>query len=62
MRRLPILFLLLTASLLPMAARAAESADTLAPLQGNWVQQLASVNFRINDPRIRYPRFANFCR
>lgn len=37
-------------------------ADTLPPLSGNWIQQLMQVNYRINDPRIRYPKFANFCR
>jgi hypothetical protein len=36
--------------------------DTLPPLRGNWVQQLMATNFRINDPRIHYPRFANFLR
>lgn len=37
------------------------AVDTTA-LPGNWVQQLLKANFNINDPRIRYPRFMNFCR
>lgn len=44
------------------AAPQPQSADSLAPLSGNWVQQLWQTGFHINDPRIRYPRFANFCR
>lgn len=36
--------------------------DTTQNLNGNWVQQLYQCNFRINDPRIRYPKFPNFCR
>ncbi|MDE6817663.1 MAG: DUF4421 domain-containing protein [Muribaculaceae bacterium] len=36
--------------------------DSLRPLSGNWVQQLWQTGFHINDPRIRYPRFPNFCR
>ncbi len=47
---------------LASAVRANEPADSLPPLHGNWVQQLIQTNFHINDPRIRYPRFANFCR
>jgi len=39
-----------------------ESVDSLPPLSGNWLQQLRQCNFRINDPRIRYPKFVNFCR
>lgn len=35
--------------------------DSLAPLHGNWLQQLMQTNFRINDPRIQYPRFPKFC-
>lgn len=35
--------------------------DSLAPLTGNWVQQLMQTNFHINDPRIQYPRFPRFC-
>lgn len=35
--------------------------DSLAPLQGNWIQQLFQTNFHINDPRIKYPRFPRFC-
>jgi hypothetical protein len=38
------------------------AADSVPELKGNWVQQLASVNFNVNHPGIRYPRFANFCR
>lgn len=40
----------------------AVAADSLPPLEGNWFQQLWKCNFRINDPRIRYPKFPNFCR
>ncbi|MCM1309488.1 MAG: DUF4421 domain-containing protein [Bacteroides sp.] len=36
------------------------SSDTL-PLPGNWAQQLWRSGFNINDPRIHYPRFMNFC-
>lgn len=36
-------------------------ADT-APLHGNWFQQLWQTGFHINDPRIHYPKFPNFCR
>ena len=39
-----------------------EESDSLPPLTGNWVQQLMQANFNINDPRIQYPKFANFCR
>ncbi len=35
--------------------------DSLAPLHGNWFQQLMQTNFHINDPRIQYPRFPRFC-
>lgn len=60
-----ILLALLLAPLLAVRAQdsiAAAPADSLPPLHGNWVQQLIQTNFRINDPRIRYPKFANFCR
>lgn len=41
----------------------AEEIDSLQrPLHGNWVQQLWQTGFHINDPRISYPRFPNFCR
>ncbi|MCM1518346.1 MAG: DUF4421 domain-containing protein [Pseudoflavonifractor sp.] len=33
----------------------------LRPLKGNWVRQLIESGFRINDPRINYPKFARFC-
>ncbi len=36
-------------------------ADTM-PLKGNWFQQLWKTGFHINDPRIRYPKFPDFCR
>ncbi|MDE7110661.1 MAG: DUF4421 domain-containing protein [Muribaculaceae bacterium] len=36
-------------------------ADSLAPLHGNWFQQLVRTGFQINDPRISYPRFPRFC-
>lgn len=38
----------------------AETDTTSLP--GNWFQQLLKANFDINDPRIHYPRFMNFCR
>lgn len=57
------LVLLLTLALAVISARAETAAnDSLPPLSGNWVQQLWKANFNINDPRIHYPRFANFCR
>lgn len=38
------------------------AADTLPPLEGrNWLDRLIKSGFRINDPRIGYPRFARFC-
>ncbi len=39
----------------------AEVTDSLPPLHGNWIQQLYESKFRINDPRIDYPRFPRFC-
>ena len=36
--------------------------DSLSALEGNWVRQLYACNFRINDPRIKYPKFVDFCR
>lgn len=36
--------------------------DSTLELSGNWFNQLSQCNFRINDPRIKYPRFVNFCR
>lgn len=35
--------------------------DSIPALHGNWVQQLWQTGFHINDPRIKYPRFARFC-
>lgn len=36
--------------------------DTMPPLPGKtWVNRLINSGFRINDPRIRYPKFAQFC-
>lgn len=56
-------FLIICATLIAaLTSKAEEQADSLAPLTGNWIQQLYQVNFRINDPRIRYPKFADFCR
>ena len=37
---------------------ASESSDSITK---NWVRQLIDCNFRINDPSIRYPKFAKFC-
>lgn len=37
------------------------AGDSIPPLHGNWVQQLWQSGFHINDPRIKYPRFARFC-
>lgn len=62
-RRIGILLILL-AGLFSVRAQeiSPEVPDSLPPLTGNWVQQLMQTNFNINDPRIRYPKFANFCR
>lgn len=64
MKNLKFLLTLLIALATSLTAMAADEAapDSLAPLSGNWLQQLAQTGFRINDPRIHYPRFANFCR
>jgi len=63
--RLLLIITLLTAALTAAGADSttgpAAYADT-AQLHGNWVQQLIQTGFHINDPRIRYPKFANFCR
>ncbi len=53
------MLLLVAASL---SAHAQERTDSLPPLSGNWVSQLIAADFRINDPRIHYPKFVNFCR
>lgn len=63
--RLLLIITLLTAAV--TAAGADNTTGTAAPadtaqLHGNWVQQLIQTGFHINDPRIRYPKFANFCR
>lgn len=55
------LILIMLAAMAAGAQAPAEPDDT-ASLHGNWVQQLWQTGFHINDPRIRYPRFANFCR
>ncbi len=47
---------------LGFCSRAQEPADSIPPLEGNWIQQLYHADFHINDPRIRYPRFMDFCR
>lgn len=60
MRRTFILFTMSLCALCGFAQQ--EPSDSLPPLEGNWVQQLYKANFRINDPRIHYPKFANFCR
>lgn len=39
---------------------ATEPSDTAVDHR-NWVRQLYDTGFRINDPSIRYPRFARFC-
>lgn len=36
--------------------------DSVPKLEGNWVRQLYACNFRINDPRIKYPKFVDVCR
>lgn len=36
--------------------------DSTIKLEGNWIQQLYQCDFRINDPRIIYPKFPDFCR
>lgn len=35
--------------------------DSVPPLRGTWVKQLVESGFKINDPRINYPKFARFC-
>lgn len=59
-----ILLLIASSMFIPMRAQEAniETSDSLPPLTGNWIQQLMQANFNINDPRIHYPKFANFCR
>ncbi len=38
------------------------AAEELPPLRGkNWLDRLINSGFHINDPRIRYPKFAQFC-
>lgn len=36
--------------------------DSIPELNGSWIKQLYSCNFRINDPSIKYPKFMDFCR
>lgn len=73
-RRLAIILFLLVAAIgtaradaidldvdLDEHTEAKNQADTM-PLEGNWVQQLWKTGFHINDPRIRYPKFPDFCR
>lgn len=43
------------------SAECCEPCDT-AVIYGNWLQQLRQCQFHINDPRIQYPRFVDFCR
>lgn len=56
------LIFIIFASLTISAAAATAETDSLAPLPGNWVKQLIATNFHINDPRINYPKFPDFCR
>lgn len=56
------LLCLLAAAVCCLAVRAVEPVDSVAPLEGNWFQQLRSCGYSINDPRIRYPKFVDFCR
>ncbi len=51
--------LLLLFSALHLAA--AESPDSLPPLEGGWVKQLIATKFDYNDPRINFPKFPRFC-
>lgn len=60
MKKLLIAILFACLRVFPVGAE--EVPDSLAPLSGNWLDQLIQCNFRINDPRIRYPKFPNFCR
>lgn len=59
MKRLLLIIILTIYAGVRVAAQ--EPADTAA-LTGNWAQQLWQANFNINDPRIHYPRFMDFCR
>lgn len=60
--RVRTLFMVSLLWLFPISTSARELADTTATLPGNWAQQLYHARFNINDPRIHYPRFLNFCR
>lgn len=57
-----ILVMLCAATFSSAAQEVAVAAADSVPLHGNWVQQLAQAHFSINDPRISYPKFPNFCR
>ena len=39
-----------------------ERNDTVSQRKETWFQQLRKANFNINDSRIQYPRFMDFCR
>lgn len=61
------LLLVLMCSMFPLCMYGEECTskqlpDSTLELSGNWFNQLSQCNFRINDPRIKYPRFVNFCR
>lgn len=49
------------ASLMASAAGEREPVDSAEFEQLPWYKQLMNNNFRINDPRIRYPKFPKFC-
>lgn len=43
------------------AVGAVSASETEDSISDNWIRQLVNCNFRINDPSIRYPKFARFC-
>lgn len=49
------------ASLTASASGEREPVDSADFEQLPWYKQLMNNNFRINDPRIRYPKFPKFC-
>lgn len=63
MRRLAriLFFIVLPALCTCRSAVAAESVDSMPPLHGSWIRQLVQSGFKLNDPRIEYPRFPRFC-
>ncbi len=59
--RLLLILLTVLASLGARGAEKREPLDSAAFAQLPWYKQLTKNNFRINDPRIHYPKFAKLC-